>query len=517
MIHSISLKEEPSSLTSQVKFIRRPDLTEEIRLKVAVLPLLFTVIGGVKGLSLKYKVSRTFIYESGKQVAGHLKGFFRTTSGILSGKQIAAKLVIRAIFMLRLEGKCSISAVSNMLKFQGTHVGSTGFISQTLKQAGACLPSFIEWQGKVVAACDEIFLAGHLPVIVTTDVVSGASLQVEILPALTKEAWANHLERLREKGIELIKIVSDAGTVMRSARLSIAQDIPWQTDTFHGLSYRLGIFRTRLERTAYKALEKEYERLAKLQSAKSPQMVQKRRQQWEQAAQDFLQAARKLDDFSFLYHTMLKQNTVFLPDGQARSRSFAEAEMQAAITCMRTLDIKGLAKELDEIEKNLSHFYGFLDGAAQATLDLGQKIESPMLSLWTNAWQYEKNAAKTKKNAAWRKYNESQSQTALDLLQEHYLMGKEDFSAFKQQVFSSLDQGCAQSSSSVETFNSFLRPYLNESRDQISQETLNLLMFFYNHRKFERGKRKGRAPIEILSGKPLEKDWLDLLMDKVEL
>src|SRR5438552_13999567 len=34
-----------------------------------------------------------------------------------------------------------------------------------------------------------------------------------------------------------------------------------------------------------------------------------------------------------------------------------------------------------------------------------------------------------------------------------------------------------------------------------------------NHRRFGRGKRAGKAPIEILTGKEMEKTWLDSLLE----
>jgi len=60
--------------------------------------------------------------------------------------------------------------------------------------------------------------------------------------------------------------------------------------------------------------------------------------------------------------------------------------------------------------------------------------------------------------------------------------------------------------------NSLLRPYLNSSKGQITQETLNLIMFYHNHRRYKGGKRQGKAPIELLTGETLQGDWLDLLM-----
>jgi len=40
-------------------------------------------------------------------------------------------------------------------------------------------------------------------------------------------------------------------------------------------------------------------------------------------------------------------------------------------------------------------------------------------------------------------------------------------------------------------------------------------MFYHNHRRFVDGKRKGKAPIEILTGKKLKQHWVDLLADQL--
>jgi hypothetical protein len=69
-----------------------------------------------------------------------------------------------------------------------------------------------------------------------------------------------------------------------------------------------------------------------------------------------------------------------------------------------------------------------------------------------------------------------------------------------------------RASSLGEMVNAFIRPYLNRCKGQITQETLNLIMFYHNHRRYNSGKRKGKAPIELLTGEPLEADWVELLI-----
>ncbi|MCP4399228.1 MAG: hypothetical protein GY801_18240 [bacterium] len=68
----------------------------------------------------------------------------------------------------------------------------------------------------------------------------------------------------------------------------------------------------------------------------------------------------------------------------------------------------------------------------------------------------------------------------------------------------------------LECINSILRPYLNTCRNQVSQEFLNLLMFYHNHRRYRAGKRAKHTPMELLTGQPQTADWLELLCEDIE-
>ena len=73
------------------------------------------------------------------------------------------------------------------------------------------------------------------------------------------------------------------------------------------------------------------------------------------------------------------------------------------------------------------------------------------------------------------------------------------FAPFKALVFEKLD-AIVPASSLVEMVNAFIRPSLNSSKGHITQETVNLIMFDHNHRRYKSGKRQGKAPIELLTG-----------------
>ncbi len=49
--------------------------------------------------------------------------------------------------------------------------------------------------------------------------------------------------------------------------------------------------------------------------------------------------------------------------------------------------------------------------------------------------------------------------------------------------------------------NSILLSYLNTCKNQPTQNSLNIFMFYHNHRRFKAVERKGKTPIELFTGK----------------
>jgi hypothetical protein len=127
------------------------------------------------------------------------------------------------------------------------------------------------------------------------------------------------------------------------------------------------------------------------------------------------------------------------------------------------------------------------------------------------AWQWNKSLIKAKKQS-----RKDKAKWERDFYLEYArdLIG-EEFEKIKETVFDELDN-IIQASSAIENINSILRPYLDSSKNQTSQEFLNIFMFYHNHRRYKAGKRKGKTPMEIFTGKKQDKDWIDLLLDIVE-
>jgi hypothetical protein len=81
-----------------------------------------------------------------------------------------------------------------------------------------------------------------------------------------------------------------------------------------------------------------------------------------------------------------------------------------------------------------------------------------------------------------------------------------------EEVYSKLDK-IVQSSALVECINSIIRPYLNTTKNHVTQALLNLIRPYHNHRRYGDGVRKGKTPMEMLTGKAQAKDWISILFD----
>lgn len=503
--------EEPSSLTRQAKFVRRPDLDNQTRLKVGVTALLFQRHGTVSRLSERHDISRTFVYQLRAGVKTALSGLFEVAKPCAHRQEDAWLESARLLLQLRLQGRCGVRATAGLMAAFGAEHSSVGFVSQTLRHLGGLLPDTVPWQGSVFMACDEIFFLGRNPILVSVDTRSLAVLKARTHPALTKEAWQSHWWGLAQGGIDAQGMATDDGWMLRAARLEDMPGLVWQPDTFHAVSHRLGPILCRLERMAHKSIENEYGRQALLKAATKPVLEERFRQQWGEARQKSARDIEVLENFRFLYHCILRQFNPFDRHGRARAAQKAEIEVKTALELLRTLPVPGLAPELEAIDKTLPDLFNFLCRASQTSEKLASQLDEQTLPFWCMAWQYLKKANKSCRVPRYQAYALRQTQDFLKLLEGHLGLDEKQFAKMQQDLFEELDK-IVQSSASVETFNSFLRPFLNEARDQLGQEMLNLIVFYYNHRVFERGKRKGKSPFEILSGQKPDNDWLEQLL-----
>lgn len=499
-------------------FTRRTDLSNDIRLLIgtnALHAMLNRAWGTITHLADEYGISRTFIYSLANSIKKVGQFLFKETA-VTTPALPLREHAISTMLSLRLEGGSSIGAISTMMNRFDCDLSSTGSISQTLSQIGGLLPMTVSTETSIIQylvfTSDEIF-SKSIPILITVDPCSSAILRMELADSRTADDWENHFECLSNNGIEAIYLVSDDGTGIRAGHAKVMDDKLRQSDTYHGIAHNLGSWVGRLETVAYATIEKEYECARKLKSAKSKDVQGKRQADYTHAI-DFAEKAITLyDDFSYLYRCVISELNVFDNDGNLRSRQQAEAGVICGLMLIEDLNHTHISNAVDKVRRALPDLFHYFDIAKKVVNEckaLG--IDEESLKAYCVAWQWGKAARKAKKSGR-KKRAQEQEQFCLDIAEGlHQQESGDESGAIQQEIYSRLDK-IVQSSALVECINSIIRPYLNTSKNQVSQEFLNLIMHYHNYRRYRDGVRKNKTPMEILTGKEQTKDWIGILFE----
>ena len=502
------------SLANQFKrkFTRREDLTSEIRLTIANMALSAQLLGEwgtITALANQYEVSRTFVYSLASTLQEAAPILFGEAAGFIPSPSIR-ELSIQAMLSFRLEGRSSIGAISTIMERFGWQLSSTGSISQMLSRIGASLPMTVSTEDGIIQylvfTSDEIF-SKTTPILVTVDPISSAILRIELADSRKAEDWKRHFECLYDNGWEAIYLVTDEGTGLRAGHAEALSDVVRQSDTYHAIAHQLGRWTNRLEDAAYQAIALEQECERKWDSAKSDRVQEKRLEAYERAAEAAEKAIRLCDDFCYLYRCVLRELHLFDDNGNLRNRQQAEEQIKAGLMLIEGLGRTKITKAAGKVKRTLPdllHYFDIAKGVVDECKELG--IDEETLKVICIAWQWGRSVRKAKKSDR-KKRAAEQERFCLEIAEG---LLQEEQSGLQEKVYSKLDE-IVQSSAMVECINSIIRPYLNTTKNHVTQEQLNLIMHYHNHRRYRDGKRKNKTPMEILTGQKQEKDWIELV------
>ena len=520
-IHTSPNQKESSSLTDQKLFIRRPDITSEMRLNLAIAGLGHQYRDRtISELTSIYKVSHTFIYNQSTILRSRYADLFGMQNTTEESSLEELLRSIRFFIECKIETKGALHGLSNFAKSQGIKYNSTNFISQILQLAGSLVADNYKSDSPLLLTflCDEVYSGGQA-ILVTIEAQSMMVLDIRLVSgSLTSIDWEKSFDRMTNNQVLAKAIVKDQGKQMQAAT---ANKLPKQTmiiaDTFHAVAHRLGIFRSRLVKAVKTCEEKQADRAIRFQKTKTFPTAFKKEQEWEAAKYKTLQAQDQLAWFEEYYFKMTQQLRPFTSKGVPRDKQRAKLVMKECIEALSLLPIAKLSKHLEHIEGLITNgqLLAYMDEVPRLHQALQNRLGQETSWLWMLYWQWNKKSYQTHSPKV-QKRAIQEALAAEELLKEYYQeQVSKQFENLRSQVFKTLDE-IVQASSLVETFNSILKPFINSARGQVSQELLDLVKFHHNHRVFKRGKRKNQAPIEILTGIPLQKSWIDLLMDEIK-
>ncbi len=497
----------PPTRGEPMKFMRRPDLDTQTRIEIVLQVWLHQgVYGKMTQIAAYYQISRTFLYQLFIMATLHLEILFSEEKLLFEKDQ---RHLEQLILLLRLEGKCSIQSISAILQELGYGPNSVGHLSTFLQHYGTEVASTLTMPSLklVFYLSDEIF-AIRSPILVTIDAQSTAILKIALAADRSEETWRAHFAELEDHQFVSLGLASDRGVGLVAGYQAALEKALWVCDYFHEFRDLFKIL-YQWERKAYAAIGQEEEAARKFQNAQSQANLKKRLEHYEQAHQVCEEAIHRYDQLALLLN-LLRETLQFCDfGGSIRSKEQVRSELTLVLQWLAEIDHPALKEALTPIHKHLDDILVPFVQAESVYAQLQQQVPRQALDFLVLAWQHEHSFHQSRSKQ--KHYHHRESQEWLAFAQG--LLGHE-FDSLKALVFAQMDS-LIRASSLVEMVNSLLRPYLNSCKGQITQEALNLIMFYHNHHRYKSGKRKGQAPLELLTGESLQAEWLDLLIQQV--
>ncbi|RKY53634.1 MAG: hypothetical protein DRP93_06280 [Candidatus Neomarinimicrobiota bacterium] len=499
-----------------IKFVRRNDLNSTIRFSIAIEALygqLNNVWGSVTRIAKENNISRSFLYSlmSSLKESGEFLFSEQITSDV---SRLSRDLAIKTLLSLRLEGGSSYNHISTMMKRFECKLSSVGSISQILTRIGRVLPMTLSTNNNhsvfLVFASDEIY-SKKRPILVSVDPYSSAILRIELLDSCQAENWKKHFECLHDEGIKAIYLVSDDGVGLRAGHAQAMEHTVRQSDTYHAIAHKLGSWVDRLEKRAYTLIKQEQVREKRFDAAKSEAVQNKYFEAWEKTTESLIKAISLYDDYQYLYGCIIEELNVFDRFGDCRDPVQAEEEIKVGLLLMESLKHNKISTAVAKTRRTLPDLFHYFERAKKVVKKYEkQSIDKDYFRALCLAWQWGK-AVRKAKNTPRKHYAKEQEKEFLGIVK--CLQPKEAVSR-QEDINKQLDT-IVQSSAMVECINSIIRPFLNTSKDHVTQEQLNLIMYYHNHRRYRAGKRKNKTPMELLTGTVQTDDWISLVFNEI--
>ena len=487
-----------------MKFTRRHDLDPQTR--IAIVKDVWInqgIYGKMTQIAQDYHISRTFLYQLTWAAQHHLDMLFSDPQQVVSPPE---SLFEPLILLARLEGNCSIPSLSAILKRLEYRPNSIGYLSETFQAYGACVPATLSMpQNTLVFYLSDELFALQRPILITLEAQSTAILKMQLASDRSAPTWQTHFAELRDHHFQSIGMASDRGVGLVAGYQAACQDAIWVCDQFHEFQ---DLFKHchQLERQAYRAIAREQERAERFYNAKSEANLQKRLAHYERAQQTCEQAMVKYDQLDMLLHLLREALHFCTAFGRLRSVAGVRSELRTILSLIEEIEDTKLPHLLKPLWSHLDELLVPFEQVESMHTELLDLMPESVVDALVLAWHHDHLSHQSHGR---KKYaHQHESQQWLDFAQG---LLDDQFDRFKVLVFDKLD-AMVKASSLVEMVNSLIRPFLHTCRGQITQETLNLIMFYHNHRRYKGGKRKDKAPIELLTGKTLESDWVDLLI-----
>lgn len=462
--------------------------------------------GTVAKLAKTYHLSRQALYDlaaKGKSLLQQVVHPGQTGSPIKRQEmRVSKNQVRRGVLTLMENGVSQRGIVNCVAELLGTSV-SLGWVNGELARLERVATQVVkEWKPNRVESLsgDEIFSHGKPNLLV----VGNESLYVY---ALTRhndregDTWGCLLLEMPAG----VLFASDAGTGL-AAGVKTAQISQHQLDWDHLLRPLWGQV-ARLEQRAYAALSQIEERLTQFDQAHTTKRLEHHLNQWQEQVTEaakkikqvdtLTQIARQVDD----HFALIDLQTGHLTNASTGSRHLRDLGESLSLLSGRIY--QKLATHLQNWAINL---FSYQIPLSQALLPLQEEYGIKAVAALSRLWQCQADEKRHRLSCPEKQKRQQIWQHSLDEAYAH--LGDTRLWQLWESLAPILERPY-RGSMLAECLNSLLRPVLNQ-RKQTDQGCLELFRFLHNVRPFQRGKRMGHSPAQLV-GIPLPNDPLLLL------
>ena len=437
--------------------------------------------GHITQLAQRFGLSRTRLYQLKAKAQSALEAVLAPQNP--GPKPVDARIVVdeamvkRAISILPLV-KGSIRDIQSGLALLFGIERSVGYIHGTLTEAGeraATLNEQTVTSKPILAEADEIF-QGRRPCLTVVD--GDSFLLVNLTPADGRDAthWGVTFLELEEKGVAFQDVVADGARGIAAGLAATGWELSIQPDLFHILQEAHPISQ-RLERLAYQAIaaaDKSRQVAAVAQQPRRRGRPVEADLPLAEAEEAESAAVTTLDLWLWLVGEIRLALEPITPTGQIADATLAQETIHIATTLLRQLERDDVTAFADKSDKHRAALVAPLaqveSNLAEARSTLSPDDEALITWLW-------RHQSELDPDSAWFAWLPETLQSIADRFGQALRLFH-------------------RTSSLAESIHAWIRPYLQVHRG-MPNWLAPLLQLFWNHHRFQRGKRAGATPVEL--------------------
>ena len=368
-------------------------------------------------------------------------------------------------------------------------------VHNILREAAAAAKALNERQALGMireGAHDEIFSQG-VPVLVGVEPHSSFVYLLQNAQSRSEvDWWAALTEKHEHQGLNLTTSISDAARGLLAGVREAFPGIDLRGDVLHA-QMELSELETYLENRAYGRMRVQEQEEGRMERARIRQKGQSRSKRLALARRRAHEGVELYDEVALLIRWMTELLQLIGPDLPTRRELYdwLLGEMEARAS--RSHRIGPIVTYMKNQRDALLAFVGAL----------GQGLDRVAAAL---------HVPRSLVEAVYQQFALDPEDPRFEAIERRLWEEAPDQAAAIEEALWDLLDTSLRASSAVENINSLLRPYFFLRR-LVGAESLDLLQFYLNHRRFERSEhpeRVGKSPRELLTGEA-HGDWLEML------